>query len=676
MRQEEIKQFFISACSPRNLPNYDEEDEPISCLSTDPHDETVEDAVQHYFGCLEISKRAEFLKPEHPHWRHERDVQLEKYQLELSQMKEKCLTGTDKPNIDKTNADKPNTNETSADKIIANNSSPDSFSDDNSSPDRANVDKANADKANADRTKWESYLCGIQDKIREAGHVVPVDVVATFGILSDTDADKLLEKLVDERANVWLEKRMGSVAIAIEAQYKRIRVLRNALSKTRVTPPTAGSQDTASERKNSNQSLKLALVYLHQWVDWDNSRKQELKTQTLTQGQKARKNWKVNQNHERLLIKHVFEIEKVSEADMVAFYQYVPSLKGVVRSRLWELAQDTKEQDIEAGAAEFLGKTQEQTKAEEKQREYEHEVSRFFMAQKQQQPDRSPEERSFDNLAVFQDVEKRLKKRVRVEHVLEILTSSEQTVVKTVVDSGNAWRESKHFKKGIACVQKWKEERETNPLNLAGKDNNNNNNVDLARSSINRHNGQLCIPARQGRDSENDQRSKISAITYHDDEPGRKEVRALAKKQRTKKNDPASRQDAIRSHDEGTTANIDEDYGEYELEKDVNAYLIQFKVKYEGDKTSQHPETFLEQHEEPLTDDRFKGTFPDQRISMSLLLDSGLSEGSTTDNVPNGENSDAEQVVRNILSRQEGKCRDGSQKIRYFHIPIKQHGGM
>ncbi|KAK3493367.1 hypothetical protein B0T13DRAFT_403311 [Neurospora crassa] len=387
MRRDEIKQAFVSACNPRNLPHYDPEDEPTSCLSTDPHDETVEDAVQHYFGCIEISKRADFLKPDHPHWKHERDVQREKYQLELSQAKEKYLLNTDK-------------------------------------------------------SKWESYLRDIQEKVKEAGHVVAGDVVATYDSLPDAKADLLLQELVKERANIWLEKRMGSVAIAIDAQYKRIRVLRNALSKIRVTLPTPGS---------------------------------------------------------------------------------------------------------------------------------------------------------------------------------------EQTVVKTLSDSGLAWRASQRFKDGITLVRQWKEENQESPPDSARKDGNN-------------------------------------------DGP-RTEVRALARQQRTKKNGLEKGQDTSNSCNDGAAVKTDEDCGEYELEKDVNAYLIQFKVKQEVDQTNRQPETFLEQHEEPLTDGRFKGTFPDQRISMSLLLDNDFSGESKTDKIPKGKSNDAKKIARNILSRNQCKSQDGSEKIRYFHIP-------
>lgn len=622
MRREEITQAFVAACSPRNLTNYDQEDEPSSCLSTDPHDETVEDAVQHYFGCIEISKRADFLKPDHPHWTHERAVQLEKYQLELSQMKAKY-------------------------------------------------------RSNTDNSKWLSYIRDIQDKIKEAGHVVPVDVVATLGTLSDADQDLLLQKLVNARANVWLEKRMGSAAIAIEAQYKRIRVLRNALSKTRVTAPTPGSEDVASEGEVPGRSLKLALFYLDQWSEWDRSRKQG--HEELKQRQNTCKSWKFNPDHEKLLIKHVFDAQKVRDVHMVAFYQYVPYLRGFVRSRLWELAQDTKNKDIDAGATAFSGNSQSSAGDEAKQREYEAEVARFLEIQQQRQTARGPEERSFDSVGVYvstnadEDIKKRLNKRVRAEQLLEVLGASELTVVRTLQNSGLAWRQSPRFMQGIAWVRDWKAERQRSETALARQ--HNPNEESPAQNGITTHPDQLCVPSGPGRNSENDQRSIRSAATIHADEPGRKEVKALVRKQRTKKTHPTNRQDPNNSQGDGTTAGTDENSVDYELEKDVNAYVIQFKIKQEADKTNQHPETFLEQHEEPLTDGRFKGTFPDQRISVSFLLDNGVPEGSNADNASKGKKKDADRIENspkqpwNILSRNQCKSEDGSEKIRYFHIP-------
>lgn len=375
----------MDACSPRNLTHHDPEDEPTSCLSTEPHDTTVEDAVQHYFGCIEIRHRAKFLEPSHPHWVHERKVQYGKFYAELAKTMEKF----------------PVTN---------------------------------------DSDKRENHLKTAQEKLKKAGHAVP-------------DGEPLtIESVSEARANEWLEKRMGSVAIAIEAQYKRIQILRNVLSKT-------------------------------------------------------------------------------------------PARQ-----------------------------------------------CRLFL---DQQP----------------KVEK------------------EDSVVSQLGDSRDKWKRSDRFKEGIKWVRQWR-----TGMKDGSEDDDNNGS----------------------------------------DEPGRQEVKDLAKKQRTKKN-TQSQNGGQSNHNSSNrmSEENEKDCTDYHLERDVNAYLIQFSTEYDTDRPSQDSESFLTPIDEPLTDGRFKGTFPDQRISMSFLLDDGVTcEPKTTDN-PELSTHDPEGDW-NILSRNRCTNEDGSgppKRIRYFHIP-------
>ena len=96
--------------------------------------------------------------------------------------------------------------------------------------------------------------------------------------------------------------------------------------------------------------------------------------------------------------------------------------------------------------------------------------------------------------------------------------------------------------------------------------------------------------------------------------------------------------------------NLDDEvasYGRYDLEKDVNAYLIQYSSKPKSD-----PELNLLEPFEEMTDLRFKGRFPNQRVSMSDLL------GSAKD----------EDKNKNILSKRLAEETDPT-RIRYFHIP-------
>ncbi|KAM7210680.1 hypothetical protein V8F06_013941 [Rhypophila decipiens] len=89
--------------------------------------------------------------------------------------------------------------------------------------------------------------------------------------------------------------------------------------------------------------------------------------------------------------------------------------------------------------------------------------------------------------------------------------------------------------------------------------------------------------------------------------------------------------------------NFEDETAPYELERDVNAYLIQY--------TTSKPESgTLEPVEEAPTDVRFKGRFPNQRVSMSELLKS------------------AEDKKKSILSKSLAEKNDPN-RIRYFHIP-------
>ncbi|KAJ4415913.1 hypothetical protein N0V85_002493 [Neurospora sp. IMI 360204] len=362
--------------SPRNLTHYDPEDEPTSCLSTEPHDNTVEDAVQHYFGCIEICERAKFLKPSHPHWKHEWKIQHGICYAELEKTK-KFLNDND---------------------------------------------------------KWENHLKTAQEKLKEAGHPLP-------------DGDRpTIDSISKARANEWLEKRMGTVAIAIDAQYKRIEILRTALSKT----------PTRHQRHLSNQQ---------------------------------------------------------------------PAVK------------------------------------------------------------------------------------------------TEDCIVTQLEESRANWKKSPRFNRGIEWVREWKK--------------------------------------RQSNDNDDDGSS----------EPERQQVKDLAKKQRKKKNTQS--ENGRQSNQDPSNELAEDNDTEYHLERDVNAYLIQFSTEYDTGRPSQDAESFLTPIDEPLTDGRFRGTFPDQRISMSFLLDNGVTPGPESADNSKLRTHDPEGDW-NILSRNRCKSQDDSgppKRIRYFHIP-------
>jgi len=53
------------------------------CISADPHLENIDNPMQHYFGCIEISERQAFLEKTHDAWKQERKVELQRIKATL-----------------------------------------------------------------------------------------------------------------------------------------------------------------------------------------------------------------------------------------------------------------------------------------------------------------------------------------------------------------------------------------------------------------------------------------------------------------------------------------------------------------------------------------------------------------------------------------------------------------
>ncbi|KAK0726948.1 hypothetical protein B0T26DRAFT_636196 [Lasiosphaeria miniovina] len=166
-------------------------------------------------------------------------------------------------------------------------------------------------------------------------------------------------------------------------------------------------------------SLEPALSYIRQWHT-------------------ARDSWKFNKNHQTLLIKYLFDGDRVPSSDIPIFYEYVRDLKGAVRTRLRETATEIKKKDMEQGEAAFPASTKDK---ETKQKQYEEVISRFLEEQQlhhEQNGGGSSSsanangKRSFDEVelvlrAADPEVKQRLLKRIRAEMVLESLSDSEDT---------------------------------------------------------------------------------------------------------------------------------------------------------------------------------------------------------------------------------------------------------
>jgi hypothetical protein len=181
----------------------------------------------------------------------------------------------------------------------------------------------------------------------------------------------------------------------------------------------------ASDAPKADFSLEPSLIYIRQWHT-------------------DRASWKFNKNHQTLLIKYLFDGDKVPSADIPIFYQYIRDLKGFVRTRLRETAAEIKQKDMDAGAGAFPAALKDK---ETKQKEYEETISRFLQDLHQhQQQRREPSgsgsgsassknangKRTLDEVEYVlriatPEVKQRLLKRIRAELVVDELSDSEES---------------------------------------------------------------------------------------------------------------------------------------------------------------------------------------------------------------------------------------------------------
>ncbi|KAK3990762.1 hypothetical protein QBC44DRAFT_324721 [Cladorrhinum sp. PSN332] len=248
----------------------------------------------------------------------------------------------------------------------------------------------------------------------------------------------------------------------------------------------------------------------------------------------------------------------------------------------------------------------------------------------------------------------------------EHLTETCGHLVQRVEESRKEWRESQDYLHGIALVREWRESKGY----CGGAD-----------------------PVRGGQENPE----------APDFEEERKNIRRIVKEARNNQEPP-----------------LDTDLAEYHLERDVNGYLIQYTLNKDtpstqtsrqstndptasisgygmrtesptrattfnippsrantaGSSSSTHVAHLVPVDEE-LTDPRFKGRFPDQRIGMSSLLGLDDPPAISSDIADNASNPDKGKIpikgpqtdlTDNILSREQCEKNDSS-RLRYFHIP-------
>jgi len=140
-----------------------------------------------------------------------------------------------------------------------------------------------------------------------------------------------------------------------------------------------------------------------------------------------------------------------------------------------------------------------------------------------------------------------------------------------------------------------------------------------------------------------------------------------------------SGRDQVQQKVKDVRGRVNEEIADYDLQRDVNAYLIQYtrrakptmetaNAQQNVDPPSLDPkmqELPVVPVEESLKDPRFKGKFPDQRLSVDLLLKSANAKGSEYDEFKLSGHSEAEWK---ILSKSNCDGKDPA-RMRYLHIP-------
>lgn len=190
-----------------------------------------------------------------------------------------------------------------------------------------------------------------------------------------------------------------------------------AKTKQQKQTPTKGAIHPAPPkpiRKSAPVNLEPALAYLRTWHT-------------------SRDNWKFNKNHQTKLLEQVFadaDETTIPAADINVFYEYIRGLQGGVRTRLRELANGVKAQDMEKGASAFAVAGGKAEMAERKQKEYE-DVIKMFLSQT-----RTPEKRRFDETEYVlrttdMEMQRRVVKRMRAEMVLDELSETDVSEVAT-----------------------------------------------------------------------------------------------------------------------------------------------------------------------------------------------------------------------------------------------------
>jgi hypothetical protein len=233
----------------------------------------------------------------------------------------------------------------------------------------------------------------------------------------------------------------------------------------------------------------------------------------------------------------------------------------------------------------------------------------------------------------------------RIEYLRKAMDrDDERILVQKLGESKAAWEDSKDYQTGLFAIEKWKETAEYL------------NNRDRCRP-VNTWGRRLDAKAQSPAAADLDTLFSefFPGVSRGSETSNNSEIQAS----RSTANIPTMNGSNIETHDHYTTrgGGATGPLEEYDPEKDLNAYMVQF----EEDENHSYQKT-----EEKETNSRsLRGHFPDQRMSVTTLLGETLKG-------EHGTRESARKTVRyekpevNYLGNDRD---DGQQRIRWFHLP-------
>lgn len=145
----------------------------------------------------------------------------------------------------------------------------------------------------------------------------------------------------------------------------------------------------------------------------------------LTQFRSDKANWKFNKINQIAVLKNAFDTDLIPTEYNQPLYDYIAGLKGVARVHLRDRALELRDKDTEEGGKAFTGKMTDDQRAK-KQEEYETAMGEYVatMTSTTMSSRTGLEEGILLGLSPDTAMKERMTKRMRAEHVLNLLAST------------------------------------------------------------------------------------------------------------------------------------------------------------------------------------------------------------------------------------------------------------